>query len=144
MLSIRWLTSGDGIDYSKRLPLPDDKPEVVRRLCRLLHNRRDPYADDLRGVMHPSPKAISQCAQRLLDLAELADMLDCLASVELTADAILAALQAHSMRPDMQPLTLIRLMGVAYLFKQQRHFTIFTQRMVLDHYDDPTSNLLSL
>lgn len=60
----------------KEIPLPDDGPQAMTRLCRLLHHQRDPLDPDSDSYqMHSSE------SKETFDLSLLADKCNCIAAI---------------------------------------------------------------
>ena len=114
----------------KEVTLVDDNLATMMRLCRLLHHQRD-----LPETSH-NQKPLESHAKDLYDLAILADKYSSTESIKMAGAYLLFDLGASSKPEDIPIEALLYLITTAYMMEDQRHFTLFTRRLVMDHVDN--------
>ena len=120
--------------HLKRIDLPDDDPEAMVSLCKIVHFRAD-NSDILTG--RPSP----QLGVQLLKLAIVVDKYECIDSLGLASDAIFERFVhcEQEVRESMECTA--NLTAAAYMLQKQLYFALFTRRLVLDHCNPYTEVL---
>lgn len=133
----------------KEIPLLDDDPVVMTRLCRLLHHQRE--ALDLSPPdLARDEKSLILDAQGLFNLAVLADKYGCADGIQMSVGYLLHDLGSGLDPREIPMAVLLHLVTAAYIFEDDRHFALFTRRLVMDHVnvysttaaDDPSLAML--
>jgi hypothetical protein len=97
-----------------KLPLPDDNPDALTVLFHILH-------------FSPKRKRLEPDVDLQLELAQLADKYDCMASIHAESEQWL-----HSLTEvDHEPSVLWKLSTIAFLISHTEEFATFTAKLAL-------------
>lgn len=111
----------------KVVPLPEDKPLAMTRLCRILHHQRiSPNAPQ-------GQESLAADAEELFELVILADKYGSTESMKMVGGYLLWDWGSCSSPRDIPMTTLLYLAAAAYGIEDRRHFALFTRRLMMDH-----------
>jgi len=107
-----------------KIALLDNDSAAMKHLCHLLHRQTTNSNDD-----HPS----EAFAERLQELAILADKYNCVTAIMLQVEAVLSRFLNRGAAGKLSVVAMLFCTGAAYMMRLPRHFYAFSKRMVLDH-----------